>query len=282
MKKKLILGICLILVLSFTLAACGGGSGSGDGDKNAAVSINSPEDFPGHSIAVQTATTAADSVNELNADGKIDVHEYESVTQCFDDLSLGRADAVYVDSVVSSYYTTGKDEYKRSWLSEIPEPMAICLAKGNDKLTAAVEAAIDTMYFDGTMADIAKKNFGDDFTAGLRDVKEAPVIPTDFTTAAKGILSVGMEATYPPMEYTSDDGKDFIGFDVDVSNRIAELLGLKVEFVNTSWDGIFAGLDKGQYDIIASAVSINDEREEKFSLTKPYVANALCIVVRND
>jgi polar amino acid transport system substrate-binding protein len=278
MKKKLILSVCLILVLSFTLAACGGGSS----DKGEAVDITSPEDFSGHSIAVQTDTTAAYSVKELNGDGKIDVHEYESITQCFDDLTLGRVDAVYVDSVVSSFYTSGKDEYKRSWLSDVPEPMALCLAKGNDQLTAAVEAAIDTMYSDGSMAEIAKKNFGDDFTAGLRDVKEAPAIPADFSTETDGVLAVGMEATYPPMEYTTDDGKDLIGFDIDVSNRIGELLGLKVEFVNTSWDGIFAGLEKGQYDVIASAVSITPEREETFSLTKPYVANALCVVVRND
>jgi ABC-type amino acid transport substrate-binding protein len=286
--------------LSLTLAACGGGnSGSNDsaesgesaesGDSDAqtqetaaAAGIASPEDFAGHKVACQTATTAADSIRELNGAGDIEVSEYEQITQCFDDLKLGRVDAVYVDSVVAAYYVKDNDAFKRAWLSDTPEPMGICLKKDNDKLAAAIEAGIDTMYYDGSMAEAAGKNFDSDYTADLRSVTEEPSIPTDFTTLTSGTLKIGMEATYPPMEYTTDDGSEFIGFDIDVSNRLGELLGLKVEFVNTSFDGIFAGLDKGDYDCVISAISITPERQENYIMTQPYVANALCIVTRNE
>jgi ABC-type amino acid transport substrate-binding protein len=152
----------------------------------------------------------------------------------------------------------------------------------NAKLAAAIAAAINTMYSDGSMAEIAAKNFDSDYTEGLREVTAAPQIPTDFTTLTEGTLKVGMEATYPPMEYTTDDGKDFIGFDIDVSKKLAELFGMEVEFVNTTFDGIFAGLDKGDYDCIISAISITPERQENYIMTEPYVANALCIVTRNE
>jgi ABC-type amino acid transport substrate-binding protein len=274
-----------------SLAACGGGgstssdspSESGDSDApEAAAVIASPDDFAGHKVACQTATTAADSIRELNGAGDIEVSEYEQITQCFDDLKLGRVDAVYVDSVVAAYYIKDNDAFKRTWLSDTPEPMGICVKKDNDKLAAAIEAGIDTMYADGSMAEAAAKNFDSDYTANLRDVTEAPSIPTDFTTLASGTLKVGMEATYPPMEYTTEDGSEFIGFDIDVSNRLGELLGLKAEFINTSFDGIFAGLDKGDYDCVISAISITPERQEKYIMTQPYVANALCIVTRNE
>jgi len=62
---------------------------------------------------------------------KINVSRYEKVTQCFDDLILGRVDAVYVDSVVAAYYTLGSKEYERVWLSPEDEPLGICLAKGS-------------------------------------------------------------------------------------------------------------------------------------------------------
>jgi ABC-type amino acid transport substrate-binding protein len=276
MKKRLPIVLILIFCLAFTLAACGGGGKS----KSA---IKSPEDFPGHNIALQTATTAADSIDEMIENGAkdIEVSRYEKVTQCFDDLSLDRVDAVYVDSVVSAYYTAGSDKYNRVWINDVGEPMGICFAKSSAPLEAAVEAALDTMFFDGSMAEIAKKNFGDDFTAGLRDVKEAPVIPKDFTTLKEGKLLVGAEVGYPPMEYTAENGTDFIGFDIDVTARLGELLGLEVEVINTAWDGIFAGLEKGQYDLIASSVSITPERQERYILTEPYVSNALCIVVKN-
>jgi ABC-type amino acid transport substrate-binding protein len=67
-----------------------------------------------------------------------------------------------------------------------------------------------------------------------------------------------------------------------VSKKLGELLGVEVEFVNTTFDGIFAGLEKGDYDCIISAISITPERQEKYNMTEPYVANALCIVTRNE
>ncbi|MCL2493712.1 MAG: transporter substrate-binding domain-containing protein [Clostridiales bacterium] len=287
MKKRVPLIIGLVAVLAFALAACGGNSsggaatGSADKGGGTAAAITSPTDFSNHIIAVQVATTAADSIDKMVADGTIknvDVRRYEKITQCFDDLKLGRVDAVYVDSVVASYYTKDNTDYQRVWTNSTGEPMGICLAKGSEKLEAAIEAAIDTMYYDGTIKGFANKDFGDDFTAGLRNVTAQPTIPKDFTTITPGTLTVGLEGGYPPMEYADTDGQTLIGFDIDVANQIGKLLGLKVTFVNTAWDGIFAGLGKGQYDCIISSVSITPDRQANYLLTKPYVENRLCIV----
>jgi len=277
MKNRIVIVLSLILCLTIVLTACGGSK-----QNTPSVQINSPDDFPGHKIAVQVDTTAAYSLDDMIAKGakNIEVDRYDKVTQCFDDLALGRVDAVYVDSVVASYYTVGSDKYKRAWINSVGEPMGMCLPKSSDKLAAAVEASIDTMFFDGSMAQIAQKNFGEDFTAGLRTVTSQPVIPTDFTTITPGKLMVGSEIGYPPMEYKADNGIDNIGFDIDVGTKVAELLGLQVQFVDTAWDGIFFGLDKGEYDIIISSVSITPDRQAKYILTEPYVSNALCIVVR--
>ena len=80
------------------------------------------------------------------------------------------------------------------------------------------------------------------------------------------------------MEYTDDSGLNYIGFDVDLAKEIAALFGLEIEFVNTAWDGIFAGLDKDQYDMIISGVSITPERQEAYEMTEPYISNKLVIV----
>jgi len=277
-RIRTIITLSLAFCLIFTLAACGGSN-------KGTVEINSPADFTGHNIAVQTDTTAAFSIDEMIEEGAegIEVSRYEKVTQCFDDLALGRVDAVYVDSVVAAYYTVGSDNYKISWINDIGEPMGMCLAKSSAPLAAAIEAALDTMFFEGTMTTIATKHFGADagaFTGGLRNVTEAPVIPTNFTTKTEGLLMVGAEIGYPPMEYKAENGVDNVGFDIDVATELARLLGLEVKFIDTAWDGIFFGVDKGEYDIIISSVSITPERQEKYILTEPYVSNALCIVVR--
>jgi polar amino acid transport system substrate-binding protein len=101
-------------------------------------------------------------------------------------------------------------------------------------------------------------------------------------TMKAGVLTVGMEIGYPPMEYFDTDGKTPIGFDVELSKALAAKLGFGVEFVDTAWDGIFAGVDTGKYDCIISSVTYTEERAARFNFTKPYVANSQLLVVRKD
>ena len=101
-------------------------------------------------------------------------------------------------------------------------------------------------------------------------------------TLKDGVLMVGMEIGYPPMEYFDTDGSTPIGFDVEVAKAIADKMGLEVEYVDTAWDGIFAGVDTDKYDCIISCVSITDSRKEQFNLTKPYVSNHTVLIVPND
>ena len=101
-------------------------------------------------------------------------------------------------------------------------------------------------------------------------------------TIKPGVLMVGAEIGYPPMEYFDSDGKTPIGFDVELAGALAEKLGLQVEIVDTAWDAIFAGLDTGKYDCIISSVTINPERQQKYFFPGAYIANAQAIVLPQD
>lgn len=99
------------------------------------------------------------------------------------------------------------------------------------------------------------------------------------TSAAATVLKVGVDASYPPMEYTDNKG-NIVGFDIDVANAIGKKMGVKVQFLNTAWDGIFQGLKANKYDCIISSVSIKPDREKSFLFTKPYINNAQMIIVK--
>ncbi len=104
----------------------------------------------------------------------------------------------------------------------------------------------------------------------------------EVTTIEEGVLKVGMEIGYPPMEYFDEDGATPIGFDVELAQALADDMGLELELVDTAWDGIFAGVDTDKYDVIISAVSWTEDRNNNYLLSKTYVANAPVIVVPND
>jgi polar amino acid transport system substrate-binding protein len=89
---------------------------------------------------------------------------------------------------------------------------------------------------------------------------------------------IATDATFPPME-SVDSNKQIVGFDIDVMNAIAKAMGLQVEFKNTAWDGIFAGLESGDYDAILSSVTITDERKAKYDFSDPYINAGQAVVV---
>ncbi|MFC4159381.1 basic amino acid ABC transporter substrate-binding protein [Chitinimonas lacunae] len=92
--------------------------------------------------------------------------------------------------------------------------------------------------------------------------------PTPAASAAK-TYKVATDAAYAPFESLSED-KKVVGFTVDVLTAISEKANFKLEFINTPWEGIFATLDTGDRDIVASSVTITDARKATMDFSEPY------------
>jgi cystine transport system substrate-binding protein len=103
--------------------------------------------------------------------------------------------------------------------------------------------------------------------ATLADVREA------------GVITVGTEGTYRPFTFHEGGSGELTGYDVEVMEAVGEELGVEVEFEETQWDAIFAGLDAGRFDVIANQVSITDEREAAYDFSTPYTVSPGVIVV---
>jgi len=82
-------------------------------------------------------------------------------------------------------------------------------------------------------------------------------------------LRVGMECTYAPFNYKTADG-ELAGYDVDVANGVAEIIGADLEFVCQQWDGMIPALLANKFDLIVASMSITDTRLEKIDFSGPY------------
>ncbi len=96
------------------------------------------------------------------------------------------------------------------------------------------------------------------------------------------VLKVGSDTTYPPLETVDEATGEIVGFDVDLVNAICERINCKAEFITTAWDGIFAALAQGEFDMVASGVSITDERDKTMDFTDPYLIVSQAIMMRVD
>ncbi|MGN7763739.1 amino acid ABC transporter substrate-binding protein [Paenibacillus sp. 22594] len=124
---------------------------------------------------------------------------------------------------------------------------------------------------------------------GKNSAAESSAAPTEGAAApaeqnsleaikASGKLRIGTEGTYAPFTFHDASGK-LTGFDVEIAEEVAKRLGVKAEFFETQWDGIFAGMDAKRFDVIFNEVSITDERKVKYDFSEPYIVSKAVLIV---
>jgi len=97
----------------------------------------------------------------------------------------------------------------------------------------------------------------------------APVAAASAAPPAAKVYAVGTDAAYAPFESQNEKG-EIVGLTVDVVTAIAQKAGIEVKFVNTPWEGIFNSLQQGDRDLLASSITITDERKQTMDFTNPY------------
>jgi His/Glu/Gln/Arg/opine family amino acid ABC transporter permease subunit len=95
---------------------------------------------------------------------------------------------------------------------------------------------------------------------------------------SRGTLIIGSDATYPPFELFKDD--KYEGFDIDLGNEIGKELGVRTEWVNVAWDGIFAALKGGKFDLVMSDVVLTPPRMKEMAFSEPYFLSGQAIARR--
>lgn len=99
---------------------------------------------------------------------------------------------------------------------------------------------------------------------------------------SSGVLRVATEGTYAPFSFHDPGSNQLTGYDVEVAKAVGAKLGKKVEFSETQFDSIFAGLESDRYDVIANQVTITPEREAKYLFSAPYTVSSGVVVTRAD
>jgi His/Glu/Gln/Arg/opine family amino acid ABC transporter permease subunit len=97
---------------------------------------------------------------------------------------------------------------------------------------------------------------------------------------SSGVLRVGTEGTYAPFSFQDPATGQLAGYDVDVARAVGDKLGVKVEFVQTPWDSIFAALEANRFDVVANEVTITPERQSKYGMSEPYSVGVGVVITR--
>ncbi len=99
----------------------------------------------------------------------------------------------------------------------------------------------------------------------------------------RGTLRVGTTGDYPPFSELDQANNTYKGYEIDVVTQLAVDLGVKVEFVPTSWDTLGAGIQADKYDVTASGITMTLERLKSVAFSDPYLDSPLVpLILKKD
>ena len=101
------------------------------------------------------------------------------------------------------------------------------------------------------------------------------------TIQERGTIIVGLEGDWAPWSYV-DENDELTGYDVEVAKAIADKLGVEIQIVPGEWDGLFAGMDAGRYDMVVNGVEMTEDREDKYDFSTPYAYIRTALIVKGD
>ena len=122
---------------------------------------------------------------------------------------------------------------------------------------------------------------------------EAEVEASGQSGLEDGVLSVAMECSYAPYNWTQQDdsngavqikgSSDYAyGYDVMMAKHIAEELGVDLEIVKSDWDSLVPAVQSGTVDCVIAGQSITSERLQSVDFSEPYYYASVVAVTKKD
>ncbi len=95
---------------------------------------------------------------------------------------------------------------------------------------------------------------------------------------ARKVLRIGLDPGYQPFEMVDKKG-NIIGLDIDIAKALAKSMGVKLEIVNTEYDGIIPALLTDKFDIILSGMTVTQKRNLQINFADPYIEVGQAVIL---
>lgn len=99
------------------------------------------------------------------------------------------------------------------------------------------------------------------------------------TVRARGVLRVGTTGDYLPFSLRGPEGR-FVGLDIEMAESFARSLGVRAEFVPTSWPNLMQDLAADRFDLAAGGISVTAERQRQAGFSLPYLTDGKTPIAR--
>lgn len=229
-------------------------------------SINTIEDLQDKVIAVMKGDNAEEYLLRYGIGSEI--ISTASFSEALKMVQEKRADAVLIQRLVAlqimkeekieDLQITGKP------IMDFQQSFCFAVQKGNSQLLSVLNEGLSIVIANGTYDLLFSKWFG----------------PLQLAGRSLDRIIVGGDSEYPPYEYLDENGEP-AGFTVELTQAIAEELGLQVEIVLDQWSTTYEKLLNGEIDIV-QGVFYSPERDKILTFTQPHSVLKHVMITRED
>ena len=226
------------------------------------TAIRSAADLNGRKIGVKGGTTGEAWVQENVKDAQ--VFAFGSGTDAALDLKNGAIDAVVFDELPSRDIVAQNSDLMivKGAGSFFREEYGVAVQKGNSELLGAVNAAITRAKTSGEY-DLLHSSF-------IAPADGNVILLSFEVPMSERTLRLGTNPGFHPFQYV--EGSEIVGFDICLGQLIAMEFGANLEVVGMEFRDLFPALVNGEVDLIASAITITEERKQTVDFSVPYFA----------
>ena len=97
---------------------------------------------------------------------------------------------------------------------------------------------------------------------------------------SRGVLLVGATGDYRPMSYLEPETGKYVGFDAALAEDLSAALGVRLEFVPTSWPTLMDDTLAGKFDVAVCGITITSARKELALMSDGYLGNGKTVLCR--
>ncbi len=115
---------------------------------------------------------------------------------------------------------------------------------------------------------------------GLLTISIGAMALTGCGAKATDQIIMGTNAEFKPFEYR--DGNEIVGFDIEISKKIAEKLGKELKIEDMEFAGLLAALESGKVHFVAAGMTNDEKRAKQVDFSQPYFVSNQLITVRTD
>jgi len=283
-KTSKLFVLLMVFALVISAFALGGCTKKDEGTTDKPVEktgIKSTADLKsGDKVGVQSGTTGEGWAKENLEPKGIVVVPYDDVLLAFSALQAGDVVGVINDLPISQDVV--KDESRGLEIVEeikTDESYGFAFSKENTSLRDGVNWALAEVIKDGSYNTIYAKWFGSEPLSMPAATSGVTAKPATIKTLGAGKIIVGSDTAFPPFENV--EGGTTVGFDVDLMAAIAAKLGMTSEFKSYKFDALITGVQAGsEFDMVASAMTITEERKQSIDFSDPYINSNQSLAVK--